>query len=442
MTNKLQKYPAYKDSGVEWLGEIPEHWEVKKVTHIFNKIGSGTTPTAGMLKYYENGSINWLQTGDLNDSVISETSKKITKKAISDFTTLRHYPIDSIVIAMYGATIGKLGFLNIETTTNQACCVLGKPNNYSSKYGFYSFMNAKTSIISMSYGGGQPNISQDLVKSLRFPFPPLPEQTAIAAFLDRKTALIDQAIDIKQKQIELLKERRQILIHKAVTRGLNPNVKMKDSGVEWIGEVPEGWEVKRLKYVLTSKLKYGANESGIEYDITFPRYVRITDFGQDGKLSEENKLSLTWKQGGEYLLKDGDILFARSGATVGKTYQFKKSMSIEENYCYAGYLIKAEVNQNIILSDFLYLYTNSLLFNKWKDSIFIKSTIENIGADKYSILPVIVPSIHEQIQILEKYNLDDTKIATAISLKEQEIEKLKEYKGTLINSAVTGKVKV
>jgi type I restriction enzyme S subunit len=110
MTNKLQKYPAYKDSGVEWLGEIPEHWEVKKVTHIFNKIGSGTTPTAGMLKYYENGSINWLQTGDLNDSVISETSKKITKKAISDFTTLRHYPIDSIVIAMYGATIGKLGF--------------------------------------------------------------------------------------------------------------------------------------------------------------------------------------------------------------------------------------------------------------------------------------------------------------------------------------------
>jgi type I restriction enzyme S subunit len=95
---------------------------------------------------------------------------------------------------MYGATIGKLGYLNIETTTNQACCVLGNPNTFSSKYGFYSFMNAKTSIISMSYGGGQPNISQDLVKSLRLSVPPLPEQTAIADFLDRKTALIDQAI--------------------------------------------------------------------------------------------------------------------------------------------------------------------------------------------------------------------------------------------------------
>ena len=442
MRTEIQKYPAYKDSGVEWLGEIPSHWEVKKVTHIFNKIGSGTTPIAGLPKYYDNGNINWLQTGDLNDSIITETSKKITLKAINDFSTLRHYPIDSIVIAMYGATIGKLGYLNIETTTNQACCVLGIPNNYLSKYGFYSFMNAKTSIISMSYGGGQPNISQDLVKSLRFPFPPLSEQTAIAAFLDRKTALIDQAIDIKQKQIELLKERRQILINKAVTRGLNPNVKMKDSGVEWIGEVPEGWEVKRLKYVLNGKLKYGANESGIEYDISLPRYVRITDFGNDGELSEDSKLSLSWKQGNAYLLKDGDILFARSGATVGKTYQFKKAMSIEDNYCYAGYLIKAEANEDEILSDFLYLYTNSFLFNKWKESIFIKATIENIGADKYSVLPVIVPTLGEQIKILEKYKLDNQKISTAITLKEQEIEKLKEYKGTLINSAVTGKVKV
>src|SRR5680860_516278 len=103
----------------------------------------------------------------------------------------------------------------------------------------------------------------------------------------------------------------------------------KNSGVEWLGEIPEHWEVKRLKYLLNGKLKYGANESGIDYDFGLPRYVRITDFGQDGKLNEDKKLSLTWKQGGDFLLKDGDILFARSGATVGKTYQFKKSMSIE-----------------------------------------------------------------------------------------------------------------
>src|SRR5690606_20602184 len=119
----------------------------------------------------------------------------------------------------------------------------------------------------------------------------------------------------------------------------------------------------------------------------------------------------------------GDILFARSGATVGKSYQFKKSMSIENNYCYAGYLIKAEVNEDVILSDFLYLYTLSDLFRKWRDSVFIKATIENIGADKYSQLSVVLPSINEQREILSQYKSYNNKIDTAISIKEQEIEK-------------------
>jgi len=117
-------------------------------------------------------------------------------------------------------------------------------------------------------------------------------------------------------------------------------------------------------------------------------------------------------------------------------------MSIEENYCYAGYLIKAESNEGIMLSNYLYLYTNSYLFNKWKDSIFIKATIENIGADKYSILPIILPPVQEQREILLQFYADEDKIRIAISIKEKEIEKLKEYKTTLINSAVTGKIKI
>jgi len=361
---------------------------------------------------------------------------------LHDFSSLKVYPIESLVVAMYGATIGKVGMLNIETTTNQACCVLSFPNGFTSKFGFYWFFCAKSYIISMSYGGGQPNISQELIRSLRVCVPTLTEQIRITNFLDNKTSQIDNAIAIKQKQIELLKERRQILIHRAVTRGLNPNVKLKDSGIEWIGEIPEHWEVKKLKFLIKGRLKYGANASGIEYNPDLPRYVRITDFGYDGKLSEENKLSLTWSQGLDYLLKDGDILFARSGATVGKSYQFKKTMSLERHSCYAGYLIKAEVNEELILSDFLYLFTNSYIFNNWKDRIFIKSTIENIGADKYSQLYVLLPSITEQIEILGKYCEDDKKISTAIFLKEREIEKLKEYKSILINEAVTGKIKV
>lgn len=183
-----ERYGVLKNSGVAWLGEIPAHWEVKKLTYIYNKIGSGTTPTAGMPKYYEDGMINWLQTGDLTDGVITKTSKKITPKALADFSTLKMYPQKSLVIAMYGATIGKVGYLNIETTTNQACCVLAVPKGIVNKFAFYFFLGVKPNIISLSYGGGQPNISQDLIKSLRIPIPPIEEQTAIASFLDRKTA--------------------------------------------------------------------------------------------------------------------------------------------------------------------------------------------------------------------------------------------------------------
>ena len=162
--NRLKRYENYKDSGVEWLREIPEHWEIMKTTHVFNKIGSGTTPTSTDTKYYD-GEINWLQTGDLTDNIISETSKKITYKALKDFSTLKIYPKNSLVIAMYGATIGKAGILDIETATNQACCVLSNAKQILEKYAFYWFLASKNNIISMGYGGGQPNISQDHVSS-------------------------------------------------------------------------------------------------------------------------------------------------------------------------------------------------------------------------------------------------------------------------------------
>jgi type I restriction enzyme S subunit len=133
----MKKYETYKDSGIEWIGEIPSHWEVKKMNYCFGQIGSGTTPTSGNTEYYKNGEFNWLQTGDLNDNEIFETSKKITKKAINDYSTLRFYPVDSLVIAMYGATIGKTGLLKIESTTNQACCVLSNPLCLNHRYAFF-----------------------------------------------------------------------------------------------------------------------------------------------------------------------------------------------------------------------------------------------------------------------------------------------------------------
>ena len=440
MKTNMQKYPDYKDSGVEWLGEIPKDWAVKKVTHVFNKIGSGTTPTAGALKYYDNGQINWLQTGDLNDGLIVDTNKKITKKAITDFSTLKQYPKESIVIAMYGATIGKLGYLNIETTTNQACCVLGNPNTFSSKYGFYSFMNAKTSIISMSYGGGQPNISQDLVKSLRLSVPPLPEQTAIAAFLDRKTTLIDQAIGIKQKQIELLKERRQILINNAVTRGLNPNVKMKDSGVEWIGEIPEGWTITLLKR-FCHKITDGSHHSP-QTQFEGRNYISVKDVDSDGNINLINCKKINEKDFKE-LVRNGsqpkinDILLTKDG-TIGRAAIVDKN----NDFVALSSLGIITPDLKLVLPQYLSLYLTSEINVSQMFSLIAGSALTRLTIEKINNLITIIPPLNEQFNIINYVKPLVTKIATAISLKEQEIEKLKEYKATLINSAVTGKIKV
>ncbi len=206
----------FKDSGIEWIGRIPKHWEVRKITHIFNKIGSGTTPTSTNMQYYD-GDINWLQTGDLTDDIIYKTSKKITIKAFKDFSTLKLYPKNSLVIAMYGATIGKVGILNIETTTNQACCVLFNTKIVLEKFAFYWFMASKNNIISMAYGGGQPNISQDLIKSLKMPIPPKKEQEKIVKYIDEKTTKIDKALHLQQNYIEKLKEYKATLIDSVVT---------------------------------------------------------------------------------------------------------------------------------------------------------------------------------------------------------------------------------
>ena len=216
VTKGLNKNAKFKNSGVEWLGEIPSHWKNIKTTHIFNRIGSGTTPTSTNTKYYD-GEINWLQTGDLADDIIYKTSKKITHKALKDFSTLKIYPKNSLVIAMYGATIGKVGILDIETTTNQACCVLSDTKQILEKYAFYWFLASKNNIISLGYGGGQPNISQDLIKSLRITLPPKSEQEKIVEYIETKTAKIDKLVNLEQEYIKSLKEYKASLIDSIVT---------------------------------------------------------------------------------------------------------------------------------------------------------------------------------------------------------------------------------
>jgi type I restriction enzyme S subunit len=210
--------------------------------------------------------------------------------------------------------------------------------------------------------------------------------------------------------------------------------KYKPSGVEWLGEIPENWELYKLKNLLQVKLKYGANEAAELDDVDLPRYIRITDFGDDGKLKDTTFKSLPFEIAKDYFLKEGDILFARSGATVGKTMLFEKYSGIA---CFAGYLIMARCKPQKILYEFLYCYTKSQSYDSWKNMIFIENTIQNIGADKYNLLLVPVPKIEEQQKIVKFLDYKTGQCDRFIANRQKQIELLNEQKAAIINKAVT-----
>lgn len=215
VTKGLDPNVEMKDSGIDWLGRIPKHWEVWKATHGFDKIGSGTTPKSDNPEYY-NGDIPWVTTSELREGIISDTKQKITDLALVK-NSLKFYTPGAIIIAMYGATIGRLGILEINATVNQACCVFDKPTQFASLFLYYWLWMSRDTLISLSNGGGQPNLSQDDLKQLRIPRPNVEEQIKIAEYTERNVSNIlrmEQKIVLSVKQ---LKEYREALITAAVT---------------------------------------------------------------------------------------------------------------------------------------------------------------------------------------------------------------------------------
>ena len=217
VTKGLDPIATMKDSGIEWLGEIPEHWIVRKIGRSIKGIGSGTTPLSSNTHFYENGTINWINSGDLNDNLVYECKKQITQKAFNETSSLKKFPKGTLTVAMYGATIGKVGLLQIEATTNQACCNIPINSFYDTKFLMYWFMGNRKHIINLSYGGGQPNISQDTIKSLHIPCTSIEEQQAIVEHIEKETSKLITTIQTIEKKIALTQEYRTALIAEAVT---------------------------------------------------------------------------------------------------------------------------------------------------------------------------------------------------------------------------------
>ncbi|MFW7418071.1 restriction endonuclease subunit S [Vagococcus fluvialis] len=265
-------------------------------------ISSGSTPPTGQSIYYDNGTINWLNTGDLTDGLVTNIPKKISNEALLKFPTLKTYEPNSIVMAMYGATIAKLGIVMDYFTTNQACVVLSQPKeSVYQKFIFYVLMSKRKDIINESRGGGQPNISQNIVKNIKLKLPKKHEQILIVSYIDSKLLELDNLISSKEKQIQLLEEQCQAMITEAVTKGLTPNINMKDSGIEWIGDIPEHWTTIKLKRVL--KIHNG-REVIAEVD---EEADSIPVYGSGGIFKRTN----------EVLYSGNAILFGRKG-TIGK----------------------------------------------------------------------------------------------------------------------------
>jgi len=212
----LPEQPELKPSGVDWLGEVPSHWKVLKISYGFSLIGSGTTPKSDSDEFYD-GDVPWVTTSELRETVILSTKQTLTRSALGSHPTLRMYPPGTLLFAMYGATIGRLGILGIGATVNQACCAFAHPTQFVTQYVYYWLWMRRPVLVALSSGGGQPNLSQDDLRQLRLTAPPKREQQAIADYLDANTASIDALIRTIETAVDRLTEYRAALISAAVT---------------------------------------------------------------------------------------------------------------------------------------------------------------------------------------------------------------------------------
>lgn len=434
----MDRYEQYKDSGDNWLGKIPSHWELTKL-----KFCAIISPKNGEIDIAPETLVSFTPMENIKDGFYIPCNKKyVNFKNNSQYTEYQEGDIafakvtpcfENNNIAIMNGLANGIGYGSSELFILRATTV-------DTKFLFYLLQTASfkaQGCASMTGAAGLKRVSSDMVKNYQFGKPSIEEQKAIAAYLDSEVSKIDEAIKQQQKMIELLNERRQIIISEAVTKGLNPDVKMKDSGIDWMGQINAEWRIFKLKYLIEKKLMYGANESAEDSNHAHPRYIRITDVNENGGLREETYRSLPPEKARPYLLSQGDILLARSGATAGKSFLF----DLDIKACYAGYLIKATPNDKIA-PRYLYYYTKSGIYECWCQGIHIQATIQNIGADKYANLPVPLPSLDEQnyiISYLDKKTEEVDKIVTASLDK---IAILSKRKRIIINDVVTGKIKI
>jgi type I restriction enzyme, S subunit len=426
----MRKYDSYKDSGVDWIGEIPNDWSVKRMCYLFLPTSIKSTEGEINLSVYRDYGVIPRDSRDDNHNVVSEDTSNYKLVEVGDF-----------VMNKMKCWMGSLGLSEFRGIVSPSYTVMKPLTNDNSRFLHYLLRSPFyiPQYRRLSYGVriGQWDLRFEDFRDLSCILPPISEQQQIVSFLDTKTSLIDSLIEKTQLKIELLKENRTSLINEVVTKGLNPNVEMKDSGVEWIGEIPSHWEVKRLKHITKSinGFSFKSDDFDREFDIPVIRIGDVGDVIDFGDCVKVKSHFLEDKK--EFIVKKDDILIGLTGGTIGKSGKY-------------NYDSPSLLNQRVGLLRNKPSVLNGLLYHYVKSEVFIRYIFFDCyggGQDNISMGDILnmvfpYPPLSEQQQIVSYLDEHTQLIDKTISVEERRIELLKEYRQSLISEVVTGKRKV
>ena len=420
----MQAYPEYKDSGVDWLGEIPAGWELTKLGSCLSPFSEKNHPDLPLLSITrELGVI-------IRDVENQDTNHNYIPDDLSGYKLLKQGQFGMNKMKAWQGSYGVSPFTGI---VSPAYFMFDFTKEIDPEF-FHVAIRSKlyVSFFGSASDGvriGQWDLSKPRMKEIPLALPPLPEQTAIAEFLDDKTAKIDELVGIKRRQIELLAERKQILIQNAVTKGLNPATPMKDSGIDWIGKIPAHWEVKKSFYYFDTMKGWNAATLTKEFcgknQGEYPVYSGQTDKG--GMLGKIGTFEFDYTEG-------GCLLCSTVGAKAMTLRFLKEKFSLSQN-C----MIIVGRSERTFMKFFNYAYQPifSYFRNLIPDHMQASFRMEDFQNMKF-----LLPPRNEQENICDYIDKQSKIIDATITIKQNQITKLNEYKTTLINAAVTGKIKV
>ena len=428
----MKKVLEKKSSGVDWIGDIPADWTLMRIKEI-SKMGSGTTPKSNNPHYYDNGEHPWLNTSDVQNRIINAPQFYITEQALHDYPVLKYYPADTVLLAMYGGgTIGNVGLLTFAATINQACCAM-VPNKkiVLPKYLYYFLQKHRCKIISWGFGGSQVNLSQSLIGQIPVALPPLPVQKQIVEYLDKKLAAIDNRTEILDKEKRAYARLKKSVINQAVTRGLNPDVKLKDSGIDWIGMIPAHWEIKRFKDVFRNYSTGLTPESKVEENFSDDNnFTWITIGDMVSRVINESAMCLSEKvvmAKKPVVSPKGSLLFSFK-LSIGKTAFAGKDLYTNEA------IVTIPPTKYAELSYFYYTLPSVCINNATENIYGAKMLNQKIIAN----MLMVYPPLSEQKAIADYLDEKCAKIDAAIENIEKQIKASGRLKKAIINEAISG----